>query len=537
MTPASPDLVILNGTIRTMDPRQPDAGALAIGNGRILAAGDIGYPAGTKTIDLEGRTVIPGMMDGHFHYFDWAMGRKGLNLADVPDYGAMLDRIAETARKPPPGDWIVGQGWNEADWTEPRMPTRADLDAAAPDHPAALWRCDLHLLAVNSEALRRAGVDRDTPDPPEGVIGRDASGEPDGILREMAVNLVKEIIAPPSGDEVFAIMAEGIPVLHGLGITGLEDVKLMDDPNAALALRTWQRLRAAGRLDLRCWVSIPGEQREAAQKLGLRTGMGDERLRIGHLKYFADGGMGARTAWMLEPYLDAEMGMPTLDMDEFREAVIAADRAGLAVMAHAIGDRTNREVIDIFEAAAKQRRQGGECPAIPHRIEHVQMIRPEDVARLRQLGVAACMQPTNMILDIHMIDACVGERGRFTYPFGQILDAGVRTLFSSDAPVCDPNPFLGIHAAATRQRRDGTPKGGWHPEHRISVEAALRGYTLTPAEYYGLGAELGSLSPGKRADLAVLDRDIFTIDPAEIADTQVEMTLFDGRVVYDRSAG
>lgn len=542
MTTVAPDLILTNGNVITMDPHRPAAGALAVAAGRILAVGDpndIRPLAGpdTRIIDLAGRTVIPGMMDGHFHYFDWAMGRKGLHLADAPDYETMLGRIAETARKLPPGDWIVGQGWNEADWTEPRMPARSDLDAAAPNHPAALWRCDLHLLAVNSEALRRAGIDRNTPDPPEGVIGRDAAGEPDGILREMAVNLVKAIIAPPSDDEVFEIMAGGVPALHALGITAIEDVKLMDDPNAALAMRTWQRLRAADRLDLRCWVSIPGEQREAAQKLGLRTGMGDDRLRIGHLKYFADGGMGARTAWMLESYLDAGMGMPTLDMDDFRKAVISADRAGLAVMVHAIGDRTNREVIDAFEAAASRRSPNADRPAIPHRIEHVQMIRPEDVARLRKLGAAACMQPTNMILDIHMIDACVGERGRFTYPFGQILGAGVQTLFSSDAPVCDPNPFLGIHAAVTRQRRDGTPAGGWHPEHRISVEAALRAYTLTPAEYYGLSHELGSLTPGKRADLAMLDRNIVAIDPMEIIDTRVDMTFFDGRAVYERSAG
>lgn len=536
---AYPDLILLNGCFITLDPRRPAAQSLAIAGSRIVALGkdsDIRPLAGksTRIIDLEGRTVMPGMMDSHIHFFDWSLGRKGLNLADALDYKAMLAQVAETARNLQPGEWLVGQGWNEADWPDPRLPALADLDAAAPGNPAVLWRCDLHLAAVNSKAMGLAGIDRNTPDPPDGVIGRDASGKPDGILREAAVNLVKAIITPPAEDAVFDIMAQGISALHSLGITAIEDVKLMDDPNAALAMRTWQRLRDADRLDLRCWVSIPGEQRQAAQALGLRTGLGDDRLRIGHLKYFADGGMGARTAWMLEPYLDANMGMPTLDMAEFQEAVIAADRAGLSVMVHAIGDRTNQEVVNVFDTVVRHRTPDADQPIIPHRVEHVQMIQPQDAARLQPLGIAACLQPANMVLDIQMIDRCLGDRGRFTYPFRWILDAGIQTLFSSDAPVCDPNPFVGIHAAVTRQRRDRTPAGGWHPQHRVSVESALRAYTLTPAEYYGLGHELGSLAPGKRADMAVLDQNILTIDPANIIDTQVEMTIFDGRIVYDR---
>ena len=275
---------------------------------------------------------------------------------------------------------------------------------------------------------------------------------------------------------------------------------------------------------------------EEAIALGLRTGLGDDRLHIGHLKYFADGGMGARTAWMLEPYLDAEYGMPLGSIDELRQKIAAAEKSGLAVIVHAIGDRTNREVITVLEQLAELRRrteaQSFMPPALSHRIEHAQMIRSEDIQRLAGLKVAACVQPHNMILDINMIEESVGPLGRYTYAYKEMIDAGIPVLFSSDAPVCDPSPLVGIHAAVTRQRRDGTPAGGWYPEQRISVEDAVRGYTTVPAAFYGQTQNMGSLTPGKWADIIVLDRDIFQVDPMEIADARVEMTVFDGRIVY-----
>jgi hypothetical protein len=283
-------------------------------------------------------------------------------------------------------------------------------------------------------------------------------------------------------------------------------------------------------------VSLPGERLDEAIALGLRTGLGDDTLRIGHVKYFADGGMGARTAWMLEPYLDAEYGMPLASMEALREAFLRADQAGLAVMIHAIGERANREVIGIFEKVFEKRLEHVKTPtpAVPHRIEHVQMIRPEDVSRLARLDLIACVQPHNMILDINMIDECVGPRGAFTYAYRQMIDAGIPVIFSSDAPVCDPRPLVGIHALVTRQRQDGTPQGGWYPESRLTVEEAVRGYTLLPALTHGLGDRLGSITPGKYADMVVLDKDIYTVHPMEILDTQVDMTVFDGQIVYRR---
>jgi len=538
---SAPDLILLNGNIHTMDMTRPLARAIAIRKDRIMAIGgndEIRSLATSKTerIDLNGRLVIPGLMDSHFHFYDWAMGRQQLDLARVNALDELLDQVAQTAGQLPQEKWILGQGWNESDWPEHTMPRRDHLDAVAPSHPVALWRCDLHLVSVNSRALQLAAIDETTPDPPDGVIEKDSAGRPTGILRELAPNLVKSVIPPPSADELVAAMQEGIAHLHTLGLTALHDVRLMGGLEGAAALKAWQLLNEKGKLDLRCWVSIAGERLEEAIALGLRTGLGDDRLRIGHVKYFADGGMGARTAWMLEPYLDADIGMPLGSMSELRRNIEAAEKAGLAVIVHAIGDRANREIItvleELVESRNKMKTKSFVPPALPHRIEHTQMIRSEDIQRLANIKVAACVQPHNMILDINMIDESVGERGRWTYAYKEMLDAGIPVLFSSDAPVCDPSPLVGIHAAVTRQRLDGTPEGGWYPEQRISVEDAVRGYTTVPAAFYGQSRKMGTLTPGKRADMIVLDQDIFEVDPMEIADARVEMTIFDGRIVY-----
>ena len=536
-----PDLILLNGNIHTMDSQRLQARAIGIREGQIIVVGEneaVASLAGqnTERIDLNGRLVIPGLMDSHFHFYDWAMGRQQLDLAQVNSLDELLDQVAQTAGQLPQEKWILGQGWNESDWPEHTMPRRDHLDAVAPSHPVALWRCDLHLASVNSRGLELAGIDETTPDPPDGVIEKDSAGRPTGILRELAPNLVKSVIPPPSADELVAAMREGIAHLHTLGLTALHDVRLMGGLEGAAALKAWQLLNEKGKLDLRCWVSIAGERLEEAIALGLRTGLGDDRLRIGHVKYFADGGMGARTAWMLEPYLDAGTGMPLGSMSELRRNIEAAEKAGLAVIVHAIGDRANREIINVLEelveSRSKLKTKSFVPPALPHRIEHTQMIRSEDIQRLANIKVAACVQPHNMILDINMIDESVGERGRWTYAYKEMLDAGIPVLFSSDAPVCDPSPLVGIHAAVTRQRLDGTPEGGWYPEQRISVEDAVRGYTTVPAAFYGQSSKMGTLTPGKRADMIVLDRDIFEVDPMEIADARVEMTIFDGRIVY-----
>jgi len=542
------ELLLIGGKLHTQDERYPQATAVVLRNGRVQFVGsdeEITAMAGpgAQVIDLDGHLVLPGMTDAHFHYYDWALGLRRLPLAEAQSRTDVQRKLARRADEIPSGQWILGQGWNESRWSEPYMPTRANLDAAAPDHPVILWRNDLHLAVVNSRALEEAGITTDTPNPPEGVIDRNEAGQPTGILRDLAINLVSDVIPPPTEEETVDAMQEGFGILHGLGLTGVHDYRIMGGADGPPAFRAYQRLQAGEDLDLRMWMNIPGERLDEAIALGLRTGMGDDYLRVGHVKLFSDGGQGARTAWMLEPYEDTgDCGMPLTPMDEIALAVGRADRYGLAVAVHAIGDRANRELIGVFE----QIRDGGrdadtalrvtEAPAAPHRIEHIQMVRPEDVARLAQLDVVASVQPIHCPDDIPMIEKSVGSRGRFAYPFRDMQEAGVSVALGSDCPVASPNPLFGIHAAVTRQTRDSEPPGGWYPEQRLTVAEAIWGFTMGTAMVSGREAQLGSITPGKLADLIVLDRDILALGetaPQEIAQTQVLMTIFDGRIVYE----
>ncbi len=525
--------------MRTMDPAHPRAEAVAVAGRHILAVGSsdkvmaLAGP-GTEILDLDGRLCLPGFFDSHFHVYDWTMGRASLLLAPAKTFGQCLDMVAGAARGKGPDAWVIGRGFNESDWPENRMPARADLDRAGGGRPVLVWRCDLHLAVASTRALELAGLDAFTPDPTDGIIERDAQGQPTGVLREGAVNAVRHAIPVPGLEELADLLEDSQAELHRLGITAVHDVRLAGTvTESALTLSAWQRLHEDGRLALRCWSSLPGECRVQAQALGLRTNLGDDVLRIGHLKYFMDGGMGARTAWLLDPYLDTgDTGLCLVPPEEMLREAVEAHKAGLAVMVHAIGDRAGREVAGILEAVAKL---PGPGPALPHRMEHGQMLRPGDAARLARLGAPVSAQPANMVLDINMIDQCAGDMGRHAYAFRTMLDAGVRLMFSSDCPVCDPNPMVTVHGAVTRQRADGTPGKGWHPGQRVTVQEAIMAFTATPAACYAAAHRLGSISPGKLADLVVLDNNIFDIPPADILRTGVDATIFDGRVVHRRT--
>jgi predicted amidohydrolase YtcJ len=533
------DMILKNGRVYTQDKQFPWTEAILIRSGCIAAIGmddqilSASNPE-TEIIDLQGHLVLPGLTDAHFHFHDWSLSRRGLALAGVKSIQELQQRLSAATQSAPYGTWIQGQGWNETAWIDQRLPSRTDLDTAAPHHPAILWRSDLHLAVANSTALRVAELTAATPDPPDGVIDRDASGHPSGVLRELAINLVRQVIPTPAESETVQAMREALPVLHSLGLTGLHDFRIMGGAEASRAFRAYQQLRTLGELALRLWMNIPLEHLDEAITLGLRTGFGDDFLQIGHVKLFSDGSQGARTAWMLEPYMDTgQAGMPLTPMAEIAEAVHRADRAGLAVAVHAIGDRANRELIGVFEEVLGQGKSNSVTrPAAPHRIEHVQNIRPDDLARLARLGIVASVQPIHATDDLHMLEQSVGSRSRYCYVFNDMLKAGITLALGSDCPVADPNPFWGIHAALTRQDRDNQPSEGWHPEQRLSLDQAIWGYTMGPALVTGREHLHGSLSPGKFADLVVLDRDIFAIHPAEIADTKIIMTLLDGQIVH-----
>ncbi len=544
----TPDLILHNAHLYTPESVYiagsgfvPAAGqdtvtALAVTGRHIAAMGDdtaIMAMAGpdTRVLDLDKKLVLPGFTDTHFHFYEWAVNLNSIDFSKTRDFAGMQTAIREKAALLGPGQWILGQGFNESDWPENRMPDRLDLDKAAPDNPVCIWRCDLHLAVANSMALSLAGIDSLTRDPEEGVIVRDGSGLPTGVLKETAPNMIRAVVPELTFGQLLDNMEKAMAHAHALGLTGIHDIRLMGGKEGAVALQAWQALHAAGKLALRCHVTLPGEMTARAVDLGLCTGFGDDLLRIGHVKFFSDGGMGARTAWVTEPYLDAAYGMPLTPVADIEQAVIQADRNGLSCMVHAVGDRAVHEVISVF--ARVEALQQSRC-RIPHRLEHAQMILPEDLKALGRLkNLAVSCQPNNMSLDISMIDQCAGERGKYAYTFKNILDTGIPTMFSSDAPVADPNPFSGIYSAVTRKRMNQTPENGWYPDQCLTVDQAVQGYTLTPARTSGTEDCLGSLAAGKLADLIVTDRNIFMINPDEIAAARVKLTLFNGKIVYE----
>ncbi len=531
-----PDLILYNGKLYTQDPEIPYASAIAMRSGKILAVGSDDEiralaDSRTKQVNLEERRVLPGLTDCHIHFYEWSLLLGGLMLEDTRSLDEILGRVHDAAGQVKPGVWIVGQGWNQGRWPAPTLPARSDLDKVAPDNPVILWRTDLHLAWTNSLALDAAGIDANTPDPDMGVIDRNESGQPTGILRELAINLVRDVMPPQTDAQTDEAMRQSMAKVHRLGLTGVHDFRIMGGEDGPPALRAWQRLRAADKLDLRAWVMIPGELLDEAITLGLQTGFGDEFLRIGGAKFFSDGATGPRTAWMLEPFNDAGTGLPLTPMTKMAEAISKAHQAGISTAIHAIGDRAVRELLDVFTEVTGEQ-QAHLKPRVPHRIEHVQHSHPDDLKRLGPLGLVASVQPLHLTDDMDMIDKACGSRARWAYAFRDLLNAGTVLALGSDCPVASPNPFWGIHAAVTRQQRDGKPDGGWYPEQKLSLAEAIWGYTMGAAIASGQENDQGSLTPGKLADLIVLDQDIFEIPPEQIHETKVVMTVFDGRIVY-----
>jgi len=536
------DQLLINGRIYTMDAGCPRASAVAIAGERILAVGDdpsalrdLLAPGG-EVLDLGGRCVIPGLTDSHIHFTWYALGLRELDLTKATTLDEMLALVAEQAQETAPGErwtesakgWIIGRGWDQERWPERCFPTAADLDTVAPAHPVVLRAKSGHALVANSLALRLAGVTAETLDPPGGRIGRDAEGRPDGMLFEgSAMDLVTDLIPSPGPEETDRALREAFPSAWRVGLTAIHDV---DGPPAFAA---YQRLRARGELGLRVVKYLPADALDCALEISLRAGLGDDWLRVGGIKVFADGALGPRTAAMLAPYEGEpeNVGVLTIDEEPLHELARKAVAGGLPLAVHAIGDRANRMVLDVLAGVGQE---GGEDGGrLRHRIEHVQLLHPDDVSRLAALGVVASMQPIHATQDCEMADRYWGERCATGYAWHSLLEAGTVLALGSDCPVEDLNPFLGIHAAVTRRRTGGFPgPEGWYPRQRLTVEEAVRGYTLGAAYAAGLEDRLSSLVPGKLADLVVLDRDIFTCDATAIAETQVVATMIGGRFVY-----
>ncbi|MBN1953823.1 MAG: amidohydrolase [Anaerolineae bacterium] len=517
------ETILFNGAIYTMDPHRPQATAVAIRDGWVRAVGGDELrdsPAAAEVVDLEGRCVVPGLADSHIHFVSFALGLQQIDLTAAPSLAEMVARVARRVRETPPGEWILGRGWDQELWPEGRFPTAADLDAAAPQHPVALLAKSGHALVVNSLALERAGIPADPPDPPGGRFERAAGGSLSGLVLEEAIGSIMDCVPQPDAETAAAALRSGFERAWRVGLTSIHDV------DGGVAFDAYQRLHARGELGLRVIKYLPLEVLDAALELNLRAGLGDDWLRVGGIKLFADGALGPRTAAMLAPYVGEpdNLGILTIQEEELGDIAQRASTGGLPLAVHAIGDRANRMVLDALAAV-----QAAGLPALRHRIEHVQALHQDDVGRLAALGVVASMQPLHAPQDALMADRYWGERSALAYAWRSLLDAGTVLAFGSDCPVEDLAPLRGIHAAVTRARPDGYggPQG-WRPQQCLAVKEAVRAYTRGAAYAGGVERRLGMLAPGQRGDLVLLERDIFTGDPAAIAETAVLGTMIAG---------
>ncbi len=507
--------ILYNANIYTMDPAQPRAQAVAIANGKFLMVGANQavletYQGLARPENLNGAALIPGLTDAHLHLHQYALALLKIDC-ETTTRQECLARLAAKAETTPAGEWILGHGWNQNSWEE-GFGSAALLDQVTPNHPVYLTAKSLHAGWANTLALQHAGINRNTPDPLNGRIERDANGEPTGILFETAMLLVSQKIVPASQEQITRAIQNAQGSLLRLGLTGVHD---FDQKPSFVALQT---LEMENNLQLRVVKTIPVALLDTAIEMGLRSGFGSDHLRIGMVKAFADGALGPRTAAMLLPYENEpeNRGVLMLDGEEIFEFGRKAAANGLGLTIHAIGDQANHEVLNGYQSLREYETQQN-LPALRHRLEHAQVLHPQDIARIKALDVVASMQPIHAISDMEAADRYWGERARYGYAWKSLLDLGTAMAFGSDAPVDSPNPFWGLHAAVCRKKRsDLAENPAWYPEQRVSRQAALAGYTTGTAFAGYQESDLGQIKTGYLADLLVLDRDYFTCPEEEI---------------------
>ncbi|MEO8082311.1 MAG: amidohydrolase [Ardenticatenales bacterium] len=520
--------IVRRARIHRFDGAEP-ATALAVREGRIVAIGsdqDVWRVVGSDTpaVDLRGLGVLPGLIDAHIHWGTYAIARRNLQIGAEDTLPEVLRRVRQRASEATPGQWIIGRGWDHQAWG--RWPTGADLDGVAAAHPVALTRKDGHAIWLNSAALAACGIDAATEDPAGGAIQR-SDGQPTGILMETALRIVHTAIPPLDTYARQAAMIEAWRDAWCRGLTGMHDMGYQRQS----LFRDLATLRDAGELGLRFVWYLPQDELEESIGLGLRSGLGDGWLRVGGLKLFLDGTLGSQTAHMLAPY-EAQpdnLGLATLDADTFAALTGSAAEAGLATAVHAIGDHANRIALDGFAAVNAT---VARAASLRQRIEHVQTVDPADVPRFHAQGVVASMQPIHCTSDMAVADRFWGARTANSYAWQSILRTGAGLAFGSDAPIETLDVFAGVHAAVTRQNASSEPRGGWHPEQRLTVRQALHAYTAGAAFAAGMENEVGALSIGCQADLIVVDRDPLAIEPAELLDLKVLGTMIEGVWVW-----
>jgi len=527
------DLIIRGGRVYTMNPREPLVEAVAMLGNRIVYAGSAQgaesfRAASTSVLDASGLTILPGLIDAHAHLLSLGRSLSELDLAGATSAAQIRQMVLERQKLAQPGVWISGRGWDQNDWPAKEFPSWRDLEGTEAN-PAYLRRVDGHAAWLNKTGLDLCGINATTPDPPGGRILRDSSGNPTGVLIDNAISLAEGALPKPSGEEMMAWARAAIRECHRCGLVEVGDAGV-----DSATLEVYRKLQENGELTLRIYAMLSDED-PAFLNLWLEKGPDTtgQHLMIRAIKIYADGALGSRGAALFEPYTDdpANRGLMIHEPDYFYQMAKRALESGFQLCTHAIGDAANRAVLDAYARALKEK----PAPDRRLRIEHCQVIALADVPRFGQLDVIASMQPTHATSDMPWAeDRLGGERIKGAYAWRKLLDSGARLAFGSDFPVESPDPLWGIYAAVTRQDHDGNPAGGWHPEEKMTVEEAVRGFTIDAAYAEFAESLRGSIEVGKLADFTLLDHDIFAVSPSEILKTMVIYTIVDGKIVYNR---
>jgi predicted amidohydrolase YtcJ len=544
------DTIVLNARVYTVNPQQPWAEAIAISGARIIAVGkikDIAAYRGpaTRVIDAQGHLVLPGFTDCHIHFLDGSLSLQQINLDDARTIPEIQQRVKAYAAAHPDLAWVLGRGWNYSVFSPSGLPNKAYLDEIIPDRPVYLESFDGHSWWANSKALQLAGITGATPDPAGGTIVRgEKTGEPTGAIKEDAADdLVRRVIPPPGHEQIVAALLGGMHEANRVGL-----VRAISPDGVSLrggdfhALDAYDELRRSGQLTVRFDIALrlqpPSLTPEELQQIETaRNRYHDEWVAAGKAKFFLDGVIETRTAAMLAPYVDdSQSGRLLWNPAQYQAAVLELDRHEIQIFTHAIGDRAIRLALDAYENAERT----NHTHDARHRIEHIEDAAAVDLPRFGKLGVIASFQPLHAYPDDDILKIWLGnvgvERAKQGFAWRSVAGAGGSLAFGSDWPIVTLNPWTGVQNAVTRQTIAGEPPGGWLPEQRLSLDDAIKGYTLGAAFAGHRQQTEGSLEPGKFADLIVLDQDLFTIEPGKIAKTQVLLTIVGGNVVYQSSA-
>ncbi|HED08185.1 MAG TPA: amidohydrolase [Ignavibacteria bacterium] len=524
----------INGKIYTVNEKQPFAQAVITEGNKILFVGSNAdakkyINRETSVTNLNGKLMLPGFIDDHVHFTSGGFFLLGLDLSNAKSKEEFKNILKEyvSTRK---GRWITGGNWNHELWKVKKVPTKELIDGFTKETPVFIRRYDGHMGLANSYALKLAGINRDTKSPAGGLIVKDKkTGEPTGILKDNAMELISSIIPEHSHQEYIEAAEAALKYARELGVTTVEDITFPND------LRVYQELEKEGKLTSRIYTRLPINGYKNLVNEGIQYNFGSDKIQLGSLKAYADGSLGSTTAWFFEPYKQdtTTYGLPNdiIQDGRFKKWAFDADKNKLQISVHAIGNRANAYVLDVFSQIKKENPKWDRR----FRIEHAQHIRKQDIPRFKEIGVIASVQPEHLLDDGIWAAKRIGEeRAKLTHVYKSLIDAGAVVAFGTDWPVVDLNPMLGLYAAVTRRTDDGKNPNGWLPEQKLTIEEAIKSYTINSAYAAFQENVKGSIEPGKLADMVVLSNDILTIDPVKIKDVKVDMTIFDGKIVYTR---